>query len=1313
MCLVGGINLVREIGHQIEKGSPMSKEDHCRPFSKRAGGIIRGSACGVVLLKRLKDAVQNNDFILASIKSISTNNDANRHKSNFLAPSIQGQQEVIEECLRTIEEGSTLDYIECHSTGTLVGDAIEIKALQNALLSTKVKSKPIVGSLKANIGHSFAASGMASLSKCLKILETHNVPPQINVEENEVIEEVDPNLIDINIGSTIKLPHDGPLRLMINNFGIGGTNACMILEEEEEEVKQNKKGFEVYKDRQVEEYHPIVISAKSKKACIEYCHRLADHLIEHPDMGIISNTLLNYRDQHDYRFFALARNGQEAANLLQNVEEFEVKKARPNRHFALYFAHQGVQYPEMLEVDRRVCGEFNKLYGKFVCSNNQDDINDPSVASALLFGVFAAILEFLKKLGGLPQPELVFGHSLGEYGAFLASGALEFKRGLDFLTERGKLFHKTEKAKMFAIQIDKDEVHEHLHLSAVLSPTLRSFVCLDRFAEEVKQALNKKGLQWKELRSDYGFHSSFIDPILPEFLCLTDKLRFADNNIPVISNMDGKLITKITPEYLALHLRQPVRMDLTLETLKRDFPSVDTVIEMGPSGILGSLLDTTILNHIPTVQSFTQHRHYAVPSLLQSIGALWQLGFPVDLSTLFGSTNAIERRLPTYAFEERVFKWPDKSVPQAFKLYQQVWRLCLQLTPEERRTNKKIRLFTDSTTTFTPSVSNFIEVFEINSDALNNLEDDSPEVILHFCAKPDYNNTFHFLHSFQRVKFSRDVVLISCGLFDEPLSSLSIGPLEELQHSNSNLRTIHILFEDLISLESCLVNNLNQVTTLDTSKISRFRCINNTLLQVDYTSCTSPLSKRSIKEGSVCLLIGGSGSLGSSLIEYLQPSSRLIALSRRNPRKAYTNVQYYKADVTNRQELSTQLTDVKKKYPGIDYTFFIAGLRPSSRKSKDEMEEVMQCKVDGLRNLIEVANSIKISLGSLVLCSSLSAVNGMPNVEEYCSANCFLDHQSALTTTESGNIVSIQLPPLRSSQMLKSEGESILEENSISLSDAVKYMIEISDSKNGIYALSKVNPLQIRQFFKELKSSTIRENANGLKPAEVLFQIWRSLLPRSAAAAKKTKKGMDENEDFFSLGGNSLSALQLIWKIQEEFDVKLEMDKLIENSKFNQMLHLIENATKAPSRIKRVNKQKGRLSMAQEQMWILLKSSKPATYNVVFKLEIKGDFDENRALEALKLLVERQKILRSRFREEDGEVFQEVVPTDEALKLSFISLVDQPQKSVEDLIRRELSYDFDLSQTAFRFILAKHEGNFVVIVNQQHIITGISDLSYY
>lgn len=209
-----------------------------------------------------------------------------------------------------------------------------------------------------------------------------------------------------------------------------------------------------------------------------YCRKLADYLLSHPstNLDLLSNTLINYREHYEYRFAILVKDAQEAIDQMANVTDANITKSKANRQSAFYFCHQGLQYPNM-----------ESQLGLDTYSD-KEDINDPSIGSALLFNIFAKIIDFLKRYG-LPAPMVVFGHSLGEYGALFAAGAFDYDNGLEFLKERGRLFKKTERAKMFAIHIEDNYPHERLHLSAILSSNLRTFVCAEEHAVEVKESL--------------------------------------------------------------------------------------------------------------------------------------------------------------------------------------------------------------------------------------------------------------------------------------------------------------------------------------------------------------------------------------------------------------------------------------------------------------------------------------------------------------------------------------------------------------------------------------------------------------------------------------------------------------------------------------------------------------------------------------------------------------------------------------------------------------------------------------------------------
>lgn len=488
MCLAGAVHLIpsTDIGHEFVSGMVLSSTEHCRPLTQeKDGGIIRGSGCSIVVLKLAVNAIKDGDNILGIIKSCAINNDGGIiNKSNFMAPSVKGQTEVMLDAFKKAGniQPSYIKYLECHATGTYVGDQIELKAISNVYFSKlDIKNvKPIlVGSIKANIGHAFAASGMASIAKLLKILETKLIPPQLEaLNENKDINN-DLNKIKVVFGKTAQninvIENIDPIFVALNSFGIGGTNSSAILMEGPKRFTKNSKFLEAVNDNIkpliTGNYAIIPISGASVKACLSNCKMISIYCIQKLkqynnknqvselkkklEISILKNiafTLQNCRKHYSYRVCIVTESLNNLINKLQSITENNIIKTQKIIKTALFFCPQGVQYSEMLKTElthseylQNSLNKFCKLYKNN--SNNlkailsSDSINDVKYTQCALFAICSTIVDFITRIINLDN-KILFGHSVGEYTALVQAQMLDKVKCMELLSMRGQLMEK-------------------------------------------------------------------------------------------------------------------------------------------------------------------------------------------------------------------------------------------------------------------------------------------------------------------------------------------------------------------------------------------------------------------------------------------------------------------------------------------------------------------------------------------------------------------------------------------------------------------------------------------------------------------------------------------------------------------------------------------------------------------------------------------------------------------------------------------------------------------------------------------------------
>lgn len=677
MALAGGISLVtpQNSGYLYKDGAINSKDGHCRPFDIDASGTVFGNGGGLVLLKRLEDAINDNDHIFAVIKGSSVNNDGS-DKMTFTAPSINGQSEVIAEALSNGEiDPETISYIEAHGTGTKVGDPIEIEGLKKGFNTSKSQFCH-VGSVKGNIGHLDSAAGIASLIKTALMLKNRILVPSINFNKPnpeinfksspfKVITETQPWETINNI----------PRRAGISSFGVGGTNAHCILEESPIPIiKNTNKKFFLYPVSS----HDATSLDKHQEKLSEFLQKCTEQ--ESLD---ISNTLISNSQDSSFRTFILQNHISSKVN--SNSKTYEYKKYRK---CVFMFSGQGSQYLNMAKdlyfTDEYIfqstfkehldsCfniykDEFN-IDLKSILFSDEDiekKLDNTEFTQPLLFTIETGIAKILLSLG--IKPSALIGHSIGEYSAAYIADVFSLKDAIKIVSMRGKLMQSAPKGAMVAIHLPEKDIWPLLNndLTISIKNTPNSYVvsgCTNTINDLVN-TLVSKNINHTKLHTSHAFHSSMMDPILVEFSDYLKDISFRAPTIPLISNVTGTYTDKnaiCSPEYWVKQLRDQVYFSDGIETLLKEF---NIFIECGPSTTLSTVVKQIAQSkHIENVCSLPTIKHPKATDndlsfFLSTIGSLWSFGLDFDLKIIFNDEEPNKISLPDYSFNNKRF-WFD------------------------------------------------------------------------------------------------------------------------------------------------------------------------------------------------------------------------------------------------------------------------------------------------------------------------------------------------------------------------------------------------------------------------------------------------------------------------------------------------------------------------------------------------------------------------------------------------------------------------------------------------------------------------------
>ncbi|WP_341367373.1 non-ribosomal peptide synthetase/type I polyketide synthase [Yoonia sp. BS5-3] len=681
MALAGGVSITfpQERGYFYQEGGMVSHDGHCRPFDAGATGTVFGHGAGVVTLRRYEDALADGDQIYALIRGFGLNNDGS-DKIAFTAPSVTGQAMAIAQAQGMAEiEPSSIGYVECHGTGTPLGDPIEFEGLKRAFAGTPA-GRTALGSAKANIGHCDAAAGVVGLIKTALMLREKTIPPMANYTAPNPKIDLDQSPFRIPTKAQV-WDEPGPLRAGISALGVGGTNAHLVLEEAPEPVSAPASGL-----------FTLPISAKDPAALTARALELADRLETDDTLSLadVAFTLQEGRRVFDHRHSVTAATGAEAAAALRAPFRAQVAK-NDGPPVMFMFPGQGAQYPGMgqglyaaeptfsniVDQGREILSPLldldiaDLLYG----AQDQDSaarvLRDTAITQPALYLVEYATARLWQEHG--IQPTAMIGHSVGEFVAATLAGVMDFETGLNLIAARGRLMRDQPTGAMLSVRAGMDEIApllcDGVDIAARNAPKLIVLAGPDAAIAEMETRLNAADLPGKRLHTSHAFHSAMMDPVVAQLSAEAAKYSFAAPRIPYVSCVSGTWITDAEacdPAYWARHCRAKVNFQSGLQTLcAGDMPPI--LLEVGPGRGLGAFAAQgiardgrqAIVQSLPDHSAADQDQH----SMAAALGALWTSGAAVDWS-LTRKMPGQRISLPGYPFQKKRH-WIDPPTPIA------------------------------------------------------------------------------------------------------------------------------------------------------------------------------------------------------------------------------------------------------------------------------------------------------------------------------------------------------------------------------------------------------------------------------------------------------------------------------------------------------------------------------------------------------------------------------------------------------------------------------------------------------------------------
>ncbi|RUT04336.1 hypothetical protein DSM106972_045640 [Dulcicalothrix desertica PCC 7102] len=690
IALVGGVSIrvPHKTGYLYQQGGTLSPDGHCRAFDAQAQGTTIGNGVGVVVLKRLKDAIADGDCIHAVIKGAAINNDGSL-KVGYTAPSVDGQALAIAEAIMLASvEPETISYIEAHGTGTALGDPIEIAALSQVFrASTNKKGFCAIGSVKTNIGHLDAAAGVAGLIKTVLALKHKLIPPSLNFEQPN--SEIDFANSPFFVNTKLTQWKCKERRAGVSSLGMGGTNAHVVLEEAPNvEPSSPSRPWQL-----------LVISAKTESALEAATYNLTQHLIQNSDLNLadVAYTLQVGRREFNYRRMLVCRDIDDAVRVLQHKGEQRVltQLYEPcNGQIAFMFPGQGAQYVEMAkqlyqtepifrDQVKRCCEILIPYLGLNLCSviyPNESEkesaakkLKQTCLAQPALFVIEYALAQLWFAWGISVQA--MIGHSIGEYVAACLAGVMAVEDALALVAARGRLMQQLPTGSMLSIPLPEAEIKPLLgELSLGACNALNSCVVSGtvQAVDTLREKLYSLGVECRYLHTSHAFHSQMMEPIVELFIAEVRKVKLNPPQIPFVSNLTGTWITAqeaTNPNYWARHLRNTVQFAAGISTLLQEPNRI--LLEVGPGRTLSTFAKQNLekkekkQNLILSSVRHPKEEKSDVEFLLNTVGRLWVSGIVIDWNKYYIS-NTSERRyripLPTYPFErQRYWIEPQKA----------------------------------------------------------------------------------------------------------------------------------------------------------------------------------------------------------------------------------------------------------------------------------------------------------------------------------------------------------------------------------------------------------------------------------------------------------------------------------------------------------------------------------------------------------------------------------------------------------------------------------------------------------------------------
>lgn len=741
VALAGAINAdaARNSGHLYQEGGIRSIDGHCRPFDSNASGTVFSDGVGIVVLKDLERAIADGDEIHAVIKGAGVNNDG-AGKMSFTAPSFEGQKRALEMALSDAGvDPSSVDMIECHGTATPIGDPIEFMALKEAYKIHGRKKPVYLGSVKSNIGHTVTAAGVAGVIKSVLALKNELIPATLHYKSPNPELSLADSGYEV-AGANISWPKSNqyPRRAGVSAFGVGGTNAHLIIEE----YARSNMGKQLRETSARSEL--FIFSAKSSESLLSLLGQYEKRAEEYNLRSLAATLALKARHYQKRAYIVAASAAELSEKLRAEIVKRTKKKASvvaPGALIAFITPGQGAQYLGMGRelyanhpIFRATCDElFSKLVGTdhadlkevmFEESEGDPRISQTFYTQPALYIFELALARVLISLG--VNPEALLGHSVGEFAGLVLAQVMDQEDALEIICERAKLMNSLPHGKMLSVRTSKErtleivkrsDLGDQVQLAAHNSPQLCVVAGTSEGIHSLELALASEGIACKSLITSHAFHSHMMKPIAKKLSSFVAAKSLSVPRLSVFSTLTGKkLLSAPTNDYFSQQATLPVEFTSAVNTLFSEAVKSSrelVFIDLGPRSIMATMACQIAKEQEVRAKFLAVNKSGEEwVSFLESVGELWGHGLELDFTTLFsGAADFCASKLAPYQFNRKSY-WLD-NLNQQYKPSR-----GMKVSVQELIKSDLIHLFAESSGFGIEDISSDQSFLELGFDSL-------------------------------------------------------------------------------------------------------------------------------------------------------------------------------------------------------------------------------------------------------------------------------------------------------------------------------------------------------------------------------------------------------------------------------------------------------------------------------------------------------------------------------------------------------------------------------------------------------------------